>query len=183
MKSRTRILKFAVAGAFLAPLTAFGQGAGTLGEEDFRKFDANRDGVISRSEWSEVRAAASRQGAQQQSQGGKQQQGQKQAQQEGQPDGQWVVVTITPVEQRIMDNQRRESLFRALDGNGDGTISAQEAGLNVQLLNAFADLDQNRDGIIERQEFAKVHVQDGSQQAQGAAQGQGQAAAGGSANR
>ena len=181
MQIRSSILRLAIAGAFAAPLTALGQGStGSLSEEDFRKYDADRDGVISRSEWNQVRQAAQQQGqpgqrqtraGQQQGQSGQQQRSQ-QAQgagsQQGQRgDGQWVVVTVTPVEQKIMDEQRRESLFRALDANGNGMISATEAGLNVQLLGAFTELDRNRNGMIERQEFASVQVQ----QDQGAAAG------------
>lgn len=174
MQLRSSILRLAIAGAFAAPLTALGQGStGSLSEEDFRKFDADRDGVISRSEWNQVRQAARQQGQAGQPQGlaGQQQRSQQAqgsgSQQAQQGDGQWVVVTVTPVEQKIMDEQRRESLFRALDANGNGMISAAEAGLNVQLLGAFTQLDNNRNGMIERQEFANVHVQ----QDQGAAAG------------
>jgi hypothetical protein len=80
--------------------------------------------------------------------------------------GELVVITITPVEQRVMDEQRRESLFRALDANGDGRISMAESGVNTQLLNAFQKLDRNADRSIERAEFARVHVDDGSRSAQ-----------------
>lgn len=78
----------------------------------------------------------------------------------------WVVLTITPVEQRVMNEQRRESLFRALDANGDGQISMAEAGVNTQLLNAFQKLDRNSNRALDRQEFARVHVDDGSRSAQ-----------------
>jgi Ca2+-binding EF-hand superfamily protein len=174
MRLKRNFLTLAIAGAFALPFAAHAQSStASLSEDDFSRLDADRDGTISRSEW---RQGAARMAQQQGQQG---QQPQRQAQQQGAA-GQWVVVTITPVEQRIMDNQRRESLFRALDANGDGTIAAQEAGLNVQLLNAFAKLDQNNDGRIERQEFASVHVQDGSQQAQ-SSQGSGSASSGATA--
>jgi Ca2+-binding EF-hand superfamily protein len=66
---------------------------------------------------------------------------------------------------RVMDDQRRESAFRALDANADGQVSMAEAGVNTQLLNAFQRLDRDRDGTIDRPEFARVHVNDGSQAA------------------
>lgn len=79
--------------------------------------------------------------------------------------GELVVITITPVEQRVMDAQRRESLFRAIDANGDGQVSMAEAGVNTQLVNAFNNLDRNGNRSIDRQEFTRVHVDDGSPQA------------------
>lgn len=174
MRLKRNLLTLAIAGAFAAPFAAHAQSStASLSEDDFSRLDADRDGTISRSEWRQGTARMAQQQAQQ---------GERQALQQGAA-GQWVVVTITPVEQRMMDNQRRESLFRALDANGDGSISAQEAGLNVQLLNAFAKLDQNNDGRIERQEFASVHVQDGSQQAQSGSQGSDSASAGGTSGR
>jgi hypothetical protein len=100
--------------------------------------------------------------------------------QPGQPE--WVVVTITPVEQRVMDEQRREALFRALDANGDGQVSMAEAGVNTQLLSAFQRLDRDSNRSIDRQEFARVHVNDGkaSSQAQPPlSSGQSSAASGG----
>jgi hypothetical protein len=79
--------------------------------------------------------------------------------------GELVVITVTPLVQRVMDEQRRESLFRALDANGDGQVSLAESGVNMQLLNAFRKLDANGNRSIDRQEFARVHVDDGSTQA------------------
>jgi hypothetical protein len=84
---------------------------------------------------------------------------------QGAAQGELVVITITPVVQRVMDEQRRESLFRAIDANGDGRVSMAEAGVNTQLVNAFNNLDRDGNRSIERQEFARVHVDDGSKQA------------------
>jgi hypothetical protein len=108
-----------------------------------------------------------------------------------------VVVTITPLAQPMVnERQRRESTFRALDSSGDGEVSMAEAGVNTQLLNAFQRVDRDGNRVIDRQEFARVHVDDGqksapasspssaSQQAQSRQQAQSQqdasAAAGGS---
>lgn len=83
-----------------------------------------------------------------------------QGQQTAQPD--LVVITVTPVDARTMDLQRRESMFRTMDSNADGQVSMAEAGVNAQLVNAFKKLDRNSDGSLDRQEFARVHVDDGS---------------------
>ena len=74
-----------------------------------------------------------------------------------------VVVTITPIAQPMNDRQRRESTFRTLDSNSDGEVSMGEAGVNTQLVNAFQRLDRDANRIIDRQEFARVHVNDGQQ--------------------
>lgn len=86
------------------------------------------------------------------------------AQQSPSPD--LVVVTITPLTQPVMnERQRRESTFRALDSNGDGEVSMAEAGVNTQLLNSFQRVDRDGNRIIDRQEFARVHVDDGQKSA------------------
>jgi hypothetical protein len=86
------------------------------------------------------------------------------AQQSPSPD--LVVVTITPLTQPMMnERQRRESTFRALDSNGDGEVSMAEAGVNTQLLNSFQRVDRDGNRIIDRQEFARVHVDDGQKSA------------------
>jgi Ca2+-binding EF-hand superfamily protein len=165
MKPKT-ILALGVAAAAAVPLGAFAQANQGAGDA-FSRYDRDGDGTISRSEW---RQSPMPMGNQQQSQ------------QVQQGDPQWVVVSITPVEERIMQEQRRESLFRALDANGNGAISAAEAGLNVQLLNAFAQLDRNNNSVIDRQEFASVHVQEQRQQ-QATSQQQNSAAVGGTASK
>ncbi len=96
-----------------------------------------------------------------------------------------VVVTITPLAQPMMnERQRQESTFRALDSSGDGEVSMAEAGVNTPLLNAFQSLDRDGNRIIDRQEFASVHVDDQQKSASPASrQAQSQAdasAAGGS---
>lgn len=190
MKPKSRMVALTVAGALALPLTALAQGGGqgSLSADDFSQFDRDGDGTIDRNEWRQVRRQQMQQQRMQQS--GQYQQGGQQARQDGrqaqaQQQGQnrWVVVTITPVEQRIMDEQRRESLFRAIDANADGVISAQEAGLNVQLMQAFNQLDRNGNAAIDRQEFTSVHVQDsGQQQAQSGQGQQSSASAGGSSS-
>lgn len=77
-----------------------------------------------------------------------------------------VVVTITPLAQPMMnERQRQESTFRALDSSGDGEVSMAEAGVNTRLLNAFQRVDRDGNRIIDRQEFASVHVDDGQKSA------------------
>lgn len=103
----------------------------------------------------------------------------KQAQQDH-PD--LMVITIEPVAPPMTYRQRAESTFRALDRDSDGEISMAEAGVNTQLLNAFQKLDRNSNRSIDRQEFARVNVNDGkpSSQAQSkSSSGQSSAAGGG----
>jgi hypothetical protein len=77
-----------------------------------------------------------------------------------------VVISIGPVAQPMSDSQRRESTFRALDANSDGEVTMAEAGVNTSLLNAFQKLDHDGNRTIDRQEFARAHVDDGSSSAQ-----------------
>jgi EF-hand domain pair len=44
--------------------------------------------------------------------------------------------------------------FEALDKNGDGKISLNEAAENDALFVAFKDLDKDKDGMLSREEFA-----------------------------
>jgi hypothetical protein len=84
------------------------------------------------------------------------------------------------------ERQRRESTFRALDSSGDGELSMAEAGVDTQLLNAFQRLDRDGNRIIDRQEFARVRVNDGQQSAtpsSGHAQSQADASAAAGASR
>jgi hypothetical protein len=89
-----------------------------------------------------------------------------------------VVITITPLG---TEKQRRESAFRAIDANGDGEVNMAEAGVNTRLLQAFNQLDRNGNKLIDRQEFARVHVDDGSKSAQ-ASRGESSSAASGATN-
>ena len=65
-----------------------------------------------------------------------------------------AVITVTP---ELRQQMQRESVFRQLDEDGDGALSAAEAGGNPKLLQAFRRLDVDRDGALERDEFARVH--------------------------
>jgi hypothetical protein len=89
-----------------------------------------------------------------------------------------VLITISPA---MNERQRSESNFRALDTNSDGEISMSEAGVNTELLNAFRKVDRNSNRSIDRQEFARVHVDDGSPQQSSSQEEQASAASGGTA--
>lgn len=54
------------------------------------------------------------------------------------------------------ERQRREALFRSLDNDTDGRISMSEAKVNHQFVDAFARLDRDGNGGIDRQEFERV---------------------------
>ena len=159
MKTRVLLIAGAVAGALASPaVLAEGAGAATqLRSSDFNRFDSDRDGQVSRSEWNRAGAAAAS--------GSSAASGASAARGSAAAPG-LVIVTVTPVETRMMGEQRREALFRAVDANGDGAISQAEAGINTELVGAFRTLDGDGNGRIERQEFARVHVDDGSQAGQ-----------------
>lgn len=160
MKLKSTILTAAVAGALAVPFAAQAQSqSGSWGSTQFNRLDANGDGFLSRGEWERYGTQSSAGQGQRSAEAGM----------SGSPD--LVVITMTPVEQRTMSEQRREAMFRAIDANGDGTISQAEAGLNTQLMTAFAKLDRNANGRIERQEFTRVHVDDGSRSSQASAAG------------
>lgn len=123
---------------------------GTQGRS-FQSLDTNRDGQVSQREWNQANPGEDM--ADQGAAGGV------------------VVLTITPAQRRVMDEQRRESMFRQLDANGNGTLSPSEAGLDVRLMGAFAALDEDENAKIDRQEFNRVHVDDGSSREQQASGG------------
>ncbi len=48
--------------------------------------------------------------------------------------------------------------FKALDTNGDGVVSMQEAQANDNVADEFADGDANDDGVLDMEEFAKMEI-------------------------
>lgn len=63
--------------------------------------------------------------------------------------------------------------FSALDGNKDGVLSPQEARESTVLGGRFADADANRDGSIDRSEFAAYELLRENDNAQTAPPGRG----------
>ena len=59
----------------------------------------------------------------------------------------------------------REALFRSLDNDTDGRISMSEAKVNHQFVDAFARLDRDGNGGIDRQEFERVQLEDDAKSA------------------
>lgn len=52
------------------------------------------------------------------------------------------------------------ALMRALDTNGDGVVSVEEAKANPDLAREFQQYDQNRDGNIDQGEFSRFEMQE-----------------------
>ena len=50
--------------------------------------------------------------------------------------------------------------FKKLDIDGNGYLTLQEAEANPALLDAFADGDDNDDGMLNMAEFAKLEISD-----------------------
>ena len=50
--------------------------------------------------------------------------------------------------------------FKALDVDGDGFISEQEATAHEDLPDAFSDGDENNDGQLDPAEFANLEITD-----------------------
>ncbi len=48
--------------------------------------------------------------------------------------------------------------FKALDTDGDGVLSMQEAQANDNVADEFADGDVNGDGMLDTEEFAKMEI-------------------------
>lgn len=75
-------------------------------------------------------------------------------------DGERVVIRVQPIDPATFERQRREALFRALDNDTDGRISMNEAKVNSQFVEAFARLDRDGSGGVDRQEFERVQLED-----------------------
>lgn len=56
----------------------------------------------------------------------------------------------------VRDEAASSRLFRELDRNGDGYLSADELKSDAALRNNWIAVDRNRDGRISRQEFQAV---------------------------
>ena len=76
------------------------------------------------------------------------------------PAGERVVIRVQPIDPATFERQRREALFRALDNDTDGRISMDEAKMNRQFVEAFARLDRDGSGGVDRQEFERVQLED-----------------------
>lgn len=72
---------------------------------------------------------------------------------------------MQPIDPVTFERQRREALFRSLDNDTDGRISMSEAKINHQFVDAFARLDRDGNGGIDRQEFERVQLEDDSKSA------------------
>lgn len=80
-------------------------------------------------------------------------------------DGERVVIRVQPIDPVTFERQRREALFRSLDNDTDGRISISEAKVNHQFVDAFARLDRDGNGGIDRQEFERVQLEDDAKSA------------------
>jgi hypothetical protein len=80
-------------------------------------------------------------------------------------DGERVVIRVQPIDPVMFERQRREALFRSLDNDSDGRISMSEAKVNHQFVDAFARLDRDGNGGIDRQEFERVQLEDDAKSA------------------
>ena len=58
--------------------------------------------------------------------------------------------------QRLEQQQR----FEAIDTNGDGYISEQEAQAQQRLLDSWGDVDLNSDGKIDQSEFSAFETEE-----------------------
>lgn len=159
---RLKSTMIAIAIAFALPLGAFAQ-SGPDKSMVFKRLDTDGNGFVSLEEWN--RGTDIGVGDNPRSKGN---QGPGSSASGGAASADaWVIITAVPVEQEIMERQRRESLFRKLDQNADGVITAAEAGMNVELVNAFASLDDDRNAVIDRREFNRVHVEEGRRSSAG----------------
>ncbi len=53
-----------------------------------------------------------------------------------------------------------EEAFAALDADGNGLLTPEEAAANVDLADSFEDGDDNEDGFLDITEFGKMEVSD-----------------------
>jgi EF hand len=83
-------------------------------------------------------------------------------------DGDRVVIRVQPIDPVTFERQRREALFRSLDNDTDGRISMNEAKVNRQFVDAFSRLDRDGNGGVDRQEFERVQLEDGTNPARAA---------------
>jgi Ca2+-binding EF-hand superfamily protein len=56
------------------------------------------------------------------------------------------------------DEDANTKAFKALDTDGNGLLTMQEAEANVKVADGFADADANGDGILDMDEFAKMEI-------------------------
>lgn len=69
---------------------------------------------------------------------------------------------------KLRQGQTADQAFSALDTNGDGMISSEEARANPDLIVLFVDSDTNSDQMLSPQEFLLIPVvpEDGTSSAQ-----------------
>ncbi|MBT8128054.1 MAG: EF-hand domain-containing protein [Gammaproteobacteria bacterium] len=56
-----------------------------------------------------------------------------------------------------------QNLYKHLDADQNGVISADEAAVSPELTSQWTRLDANADGMVDRAEFAKMEVREMNQ--------------------
>lgn len=64
-----------------------------------------------------------------------------------------LIISLFAILPSIAHAQDAELVFGALDTDGDGSVSQDEASINEFVSDGFAEADTNGDGSLSRQEF------------------------------